>query len=61
MHELVLTAQGVSSHHKAGRIVSCITDCIQRYTKKFDVFIEVLRGDPFLHGIVEKLLAECRK
>ena len=37
VHDWILTAQGVSSREKAGRIVSCVTDSVQVSTEKFNV------------------------
>ena len=55
VHDWVLTALGVSNKQKAARLVSCVADQVKASSEKYDMFIRVLRKDPFLHDAVEML------
>ena len=58
VHDYVLTAQGVSSQHKASRLVSCLTDRVKDAAKVFHDFVDLLKEDPFFSDIVEKINTE---
>ena len=58
IHDWVLSAQGVSDHQKATRLVSCATDRVKDSPNKFHDFLQVLHEDSFFNDIVEKICAE---
>ena len=61
VHEWILTAQGVSSRERAGRLVSCVADSVQASSDKFKTLIEVLREDSYFDDIVRRMSDECGK
>ena len=61
VYEWILTAQGVSSREKAGRLVSCVADSVQASSDKFKILIEVLREDSYFDDIVRRMLDERGK
>jgi hypothetical protein len=61
VHEWILTAQGVSSRERPGRLVSCVADSVQASSDKFKALIEVLKEDLYFDDIVRRMLDERGK
>ena len=54
VHDSILT-EGVSSHNKAAKLVSCVTDRVKGSARRFRDFIDVLKGDSYFDDIVQEI------
>ena len=55
VHDSVLYTEGVSSHNKAAKLVSCVTDRVKGSARRFHDFIDVLKGDSYFDDIVQEI------
>ena len=56
VHDSVLT-ESVSSHNKAAKLVSCVTDRVKGSARRFHDFIDVLKGDSYFDDIVQEIVS----